>query len=185
VITGLIKANFPARIAFSVASSTDSRVILDTVGAENLLGQGDMLFLAADASVPRRVQGVMVTDDEIERVVRYWQEAMPDFGAEQPPWETLLARMNVIEQTDDMLEQAVAFAQDNDKISTSLLQRKLRVGYPRAARLMEALYEMGMVEDPKSGGRTRRSLVTDDTGDALTNYVQEQEDDGDNGSDAT
>ncbi len=175
VITGLIKANFPARIAFSVASSTDSRVIIDGVGAESLLGRGDMLFLPADASVPARVQGVYVDDDEIDRIVAYWENTLPNFDAAPAPWESLLARMNVIEQTDNMLERAVKFAQENENISTSLLQRKLRVGFPRAARLMEALYEMGMVEDPKTGGKTRRSLVSDDEGDALDDFLATQD----------
>jgi S-DNA-T family DNA segregation ATPase FtsK/SpoIIIE len=171
VLTGLIKANFPARIAFSVASSIDSRVIVDTVGAENLLGKGDMLFVSADAGSAQRIQGVWVSDDEIDRIAHHWQTVMGDYEAPEAPWEGLLARMNVIEQTDDLLERAVAFAQSNDTISTSLLQRKLRVGYPRAARLMEALYEMGMVEDPKQGGKTRQSLVTDEEGDALETFL--------------
>ncbi|GAB4152545.1 MAG: hypothetical protein Fur0021_17410 [Candidatus Promineifilaceae bacterium] len=174
VITGLIKANFPARIAFSVASSIDSRVVLDSVGAEHLLGRGDMLFLSPEASAPARIQGCYVADSEIDAIVAYWQRILPNHTPAAAPWEAILARMQVIGQTDDLLEQAVAFAQEHDTISTSLLQRKLRVGYPRAARLMEALYEMGMVEDPKQGGRTRRSLVNGDDGDALDRYLEEQ-----------
>lgn len=173
VITGLIKANFPARIAFSVASTIDSRVVLDGVGAEHLLGRGDMLFLSPEASAPARIQGCYVADSEIDAIVAYWQRALPDQTPAAPPWEAILARMQVIGQTDDLLEQAVAFAQEHDTVSASLLQRKLRVGYPRAARLMEALYEMGMVEDPKQGGRTRRSLVNGDDGDALDRYLEE------------
>ncbi len=175
VITGLIKANFPSRIAFAVASGTDSRVVLDGVGAENLLGQGDMLFLAPDASAPRRVQGCLVDDEEIDGLVAYWQEALPDWEAASPPWEETLARMQVIDETDDLLEKAVAFAQAHDNISISLLQRRLRVGFPRAARLMEALFEMGMVENPRQGGRTRRSLVDSDEEDPLGNFVRQQE----------
>lgn len=175
VITGLIKANFPARIAFSVASTIDSRVVLDGVGAEHLLGRGDMLFLSPEASAPARIQGCYVADSEIDAIVAYWQRVLPDHAPAAAPWEAILARMQVIGQTDDLLEQAVAFAQEHDTISASLLQRKLRVGYPRAARLMEALYEMGMVEDPKQGGRTRRSLVNGDDGDALDRYLEEQQ----------
>ncbi len=176
VITGLIKANFPARIAFSVASTIDSRVVLDGVGAEHLLGRGDMLFLSPEASAPTRIQGCYVADSEIDAIVAYWRRVLPDLSPAAAPWEAILARMQVIGQTDDLLEQAVAFAQEHDTISTSLLQRKLRVGYPRAARLMEALYEMGMVEDPKQGGRTRRSLVNGDDGDALDHYLEDRVD---------
>ena len=90
VITGLIKANFPARLSFAVASGTDSRVILDTVGAENLLGRGDMLYQAPDAGAPARVQGVYVTDMEIERLVEHWRAATPDHAPAPPPWELSL-----------------------------------------------------------------------------------------------
>ena len=165
VITGLIKANFPARISFAVTSNTDSRVILDTAGAEQLLGSGDMLFLSPEAGEPVRVQGCFVSDNEIDRLVAHWERVMPDDAEDEPeeaPWEHMLARHNYIEARDDMLEEAIALAQKVDTISTSLIQRRLRVGYPRAARLMEALYEMGLVEDPKEGGRTRRTFVDGD-----------------------
>ncbi|MGD8804708.1 MAG: DNA translocase FtsK [Chloroflexota bacterium] len=175
VITGLIKANFPARASFSVASTTDSRVILDTVGAEHLMGKGDMLYLPPDVSAPLRVQGCFVSDREIEAVVSHWQKSMPqppaeplpdegdqDDDAAKAPWERLIAREAFVSERDEMLEEAIALAKKNDKISTSYIQRRLRVGYPRAARLMEALYEMGLVEDPKEGGRTRRTYVNED-----------------------
>ncbi len=174
VITGLIKANFPARISFSVASNTDSRVILDTTGAEQLLGQGDMLYLAPEAGEPVRVQGCFVSDNEIERLVTHWRRAMPEFEVQEAPWEGLLARMNFIDEKDEMLEDAIALAQKVDTISTSLIQRRLRVGFPRAARLMEALYDMGLVEDPKEGGRTRRTYVDEDD-DPLDEYLAEQD----------
>ncbi|RMG96865.1 MAG: DNA translocase FtsK, partial [Chloroflexi bacterium] len=173
VITGLIKANFPARISFAVASGTDSRVILDTVGAEHLLGKGDMLFLGPEASGPIRVQGVFVNDTEIERVVAHWQKAMPDFEPQPPPWETLIARFALLEETDSLLEAAIDLAQKYDTLSASFLQRRLRIGYPRAARIMEHLYEMGLVEDPKTGGKTRRSLVDDDDDDPLEKFLSE------------
>lgn len=174
VITGLIKANFPARISFSVASNTDSRVILDTTGAEQLLGQGDMLYLAPEAGEPVRVQGCFVSDNEIERLVTHWRRAMPEFESQEAPWEGLLARINFIDEKDEMLEDAIALAQKVDTISTSLIQRRLRVGFPRAARLMEALYDMGLVEDPKEGGRTRRTYVDEDD-DPLDEYLAEQD----------
>jgi len=170
VITGLIKANFPARISFAVASGTDSRVILDTVGAEQLLGQGDMLFLSPEAGEPVRVQGCFVGDNEIERLVTHWRRVMSEAEPEEAPWERLIAREEVIAETDDMLEEAIELAKKRDTISTSLIQRRLRVGYPRAARLMEALYELDLVEDPKEGGRTRRTFVDEDD-NPLDDYV--------------
>ena len=163
VITGLIKANFPARLSFAVASNVDSRVILDTTGAEQLLGKGDMLFLSPEASAPSRVQGVFPADIEIERIVNFWHQNTPEeFEPIPAPWESLIAKYALLDETDSLLEAAIELAQKNDTISASFLQRKLRLGYPRAARLMEHLYEMGLVEDPKSGGKTRRTLVDED-----------------------
>jgi S-DNA-T family DNA segregation ATPase FtsK/SpoIIIE len=172
VITGLIKANFPARISFHVTSNTDSRVILDTVGAEQLMGRGDMLYLSPEAGEPVRVQGCFVSDNEIEHLVTHWRRALPGWEPEDPPWEQFLVREEVIAERDDMLEQAIALVQKRDTISTSYIQRRLRVGYPRAARLMEALYEMDLVEDPKEGGKTRRTLVDEDD-DPLDDFVEE------------
>jgi len=173
VITGLIKANFPARLSFAVASNIDSRVILDAIGAEQLLGKGDMLFLGPDASGPLRVQGVFISDEEIVSLVRHWQQAMPDFTPTDPPWETLIARFALLDETDSLLEAAIELAQKYDQISASFLQRRLRLGYPRAARIMEHLYEMGLVEDPKAGGRTRKTLVDEDD-DPLETFLSEQ-----------
>jgi S-DNA-T family DNA segregation ATPase FtsK/SpoIIIE len=172
VITGLIKANFPARLSFAVASSVDSRVILDTVGADQLLGKGDMLFLSPEASAPARVQGVFPADDEIERIVKFWHNNTPaDFKPMPAPWESLIAKYALLDETDSLLEAAIELAQKNDTISASFLQRKLRLGYPRAARLMEHLYEMGLVDDPQSGGKTRRTLVDEDD-DPLEDLLQ-------------
>jgi S-DNA-T family DNA segregation ATPase FtsK/SpoIIIE len=171
VITGLIKANFPARISFAVASGVDSRVVLDTVGAENLLGRGDMLFLSPDASSPMRVQGCFLDDAEIDSLVSHWRQAMPTETVPEGPWEHLIERQTFVDDRDEMLEQAIELAQKYDMVSTSMLQRRLRVGYPRAARLMETLHEMGLVEDPKQGGRTRRSFTQegeDPIGQALS-----------------
>lgn len=172
VITGLIKANFPARLSFAVASSVDSRVILDTVGADQLLGKGDMLFLSPEASAPARVQGVFPADAEIERIVNFWHNNTPaDFEPMPAPWESLIAKYALLDETDSLLEAAIELAQKNDTISASFLQRKLRLGYPRAARLMEHLYEMGLVDDPQSGGKTRRTLVDEDD-DPLEDLLQ-------------
>ncbi len=173
VITGLIKANFPARLSFTVASGTDSRVILDAVGAENLLGKGDMLYQAPDAGAPARVQGVYVTDTEIERVVGHWRTVVPDHIPQTPPWEPLIARYALLDETDSLLEAAVELARKHDNLSVSFLQRRLRLGYPRAARIMEHLHEMGLVDDPQTGGKTRRSFVGEDDEDPIGDYLSE------------
>jgi len=157
VVTGLIKANFPARIAFAVASGVDSRVILDTSGAENLLGRGDMLFLAPDASAPLRVQGVMMTDREIEKVIAYWRKAVPPSSA-APPWERLLFEADK-DEDEKHIEDALALIRKSRRASASYLQRQLRIGYPRAARLLDTLEEMGAVGPSRGGGRDRDVLL--------------------------
>ena len=178
VITGLIKANFPARCSFAVASSTDSRVVLDTTGAESLLGKGDMLFLSPDAAAPKRIQGVFMDDSEIEAIVQHWEMMVEKKGyevAEKPPWERLISRQSVIDSTDELIERAIAIVQKSDSVSTSLLQRKLRVGFPRAARIMETLFEMGLVEDPKTGGKTRKTHVSEADEDPLDDFIDTQD----------
>jgi S-DNA-T family DNA segregation ATPase FtsK/SpoIIIE len=160
VVTGLIKANFPARLAFSVASGIDSRVILDTTGAESLLGRGDMLFQNPEVGSPIRAQGVWVTDQEIERIIAFWQK-MSTAGSETPPWETLLTEPE--EDSDDALvEQAIQIVRSSQRASASLLQRRLRIGYPRAARLLDQLEEMGVVGPSQGGGRERDVLLEND-----------------------
>ncbi len=166
VITGLIKANFPSRISFAVASGVDSRVILDTVGAENLLGRGDMLYLASDASGPRRVQGCYVSDDEVRSVVNHWKqwhEAMIASGKAEAitigPWERGLTRREFLSETDPMLEKAIELVIAEGEASASLIQRRLGLGYPRAARIIDLLYELGVVGEAEAGGRTRRVLI--------------------------
>lgn len=156
VVTGLIKANFPARIAFNVASSVDSRVILDTNGAESLLGNGDMLFLPPEAASPIRAQGAMVLDQEIEQVVEFWQENNP-LEEDTAPWEELLRQE--VDESDQLLEQAVELVRRTRRASASMLQRRLRVGYPRAARLIDELEELGVVGPSQGGGRERDVLI--------------------------
>lgn len=176
VITGLIKANFPSRMSFSVASNTDSRVILDSTGAEQLLGKGDMLFLPPDAPSPERIQGVFVNDREVESIVEFWQDNMPeDYEPMPAPWESLIAKHALLDETDSMLEQAIELCQKYDTISTSMLQRRLRIGFPRAARIMEHLYEMGLVEDPQEGGQTRKTYVAEDDEDPLGSILSDRE----------
>ncbi len=159
VVTGLIKANFPARISFAVASSVDSRVILDTTGAETLLGHGDMLFLPPEASAPIRAQGVMVSDQEVERVLTFWQNAAAVGRVETAPWEELLRQEATLAERDGLLEQAIAVVRETQRASASLLQRRLRIGYPRAARLIDELEEMGVIGPAQGGGRERAVLI--------------------------
>jgi S-DNA-T family DNA segregation ATPase FtsK/SpoIIIE len=164
ILTGLIKANFPARISFAVASNVDSRVVLDTGGAETLLGSGDMMYLSPEAGAPIRLQGAFIDDREIERVINYWRKEV-DEGVEVQelaPWEELIARDAAMGDRDEILEQAIELVRRKGEASTSLLQRNLRVGYPRAARLMDELEAMGVVGRAQKGGRTREVLIGED-----------------------
>lgn len=159
VVTGLIKANFPARLSFAVASGIDSRVILDTPGAEALLGRGDMLFLPPDAPAPIRAQGVMVTDREIRRVIEYWQkQEQTEEAKNQPPWEEMLQAEAYQADRDNLVEQAIAIVREAGQASASMLQRRLRIGYPRAARLIDELEVLGVVGPSQGGGRAREVL---------------------------
>jgi S-DNA-T family DNA segregation ATPase FtsK/SpoIIIE len=158
VVTGLIKANFPARLAFAVASSVDSRVILDTTGAESLLGRGDMLFLNPEVGNPVRAQGVYVTDMEIERVIAHWQKSAEE-NVESPPWEKLLTEPDENED-EGLIEQAVLIVRQSQRASASMLQRRLRIGYPRAARLLDQLEEKGVVGPSQGGGKERDVLLS-------------------------
>ncbi len=164
VVTGLIKANFPARISFATASQIDSRVILDMPGAETLLGRGDMLYLAADAGYPVRVQGCFVSENEVERIVSFWRAQTPQWSSE-PPWEQMMhgpaggeGTTSTGGEEDELLQQAIQLLQKRQTVSASYLQRRLRIGYPRAARLMEELEGMGLVGPPEAAGRPRRVI---------------------------
>lgn len=161
VVTGLIKANFPARLAFAVASSVDSRVILDQPGAETLLGRGDMLFLNPEIGNPIRAQGVMITDQEIERLIAFWQKMNPPANL-PPPWEALLSESAEGDEDEVLIEQAIVLLKKERRVSASLLQRRLRIGYPRAARLLDRLEEMGLVGPAVGGGREREVLIEED-----------------------
>ncbi|MFN8494121.1 MAG: DNA translocase FtsK 4TM domain-containing protein [Caldilineaceae bacterium] len=208
VITGLIKANFPARIAFAVTSQTDSRVILDVPGAERLLGRGDMLFMASDANKLERLQGTWVSDEEISKVVRYWKgirslesaepvqleitpENSPDesasapttttnktnrlpaasaatlsqpstiplTGLSQPPLFDEIKALKAVDARDELFEEAVRVVQEAGRGSVSLLQRKLRIGYSRAARLVDQLEEAAILSPDLGNGQGREVLV--------------------------
>jgi S-DNA-T family DNA segregation ATPase FtsK/SpoIIIE len=168
VVTGLIKANFPARISFATAGQMDSRVILDMLGAETLLGAGDMLYVAADAGYPVRVQGCFVSEEEVDRVVEFWvKQAGP--VEERAPWERIappeghgdIEEEPTEEEDEDeeLLQRAIALVQEQGEASASLLQRKLRIGHPRAARLIQTLEDMGIVGPPEAAGRTRTVII--------------------------
>ena len=190
VVTGLIKANFPARIAFAVASSTDSRVILDTTGAERLLGQGDMLFQSPDAAAPLRMQGCFVSEKELGILIEYWQGArrsariaaetqakktdeitddktkeieapqttVPE-PAQQPLWEDMRENEEeAAKYADEMLPEAIAMVRQMGKASTSLLQRRFRIGYTRAARMMDVMEEDGIIGPPTGTSKAREVL---------------------------
>lgn len=166
VITGLIKANIPARIAFTVASQIDSRTILDQAGAEKLLGQGDMLLLTPSMSKPKRIQGAWVMDEEVIKITDHLRmQSAPQYNDEivsQPV--QLNGKGGVVMDfdgggDDDMYKDALRVVVDSGKASTSLLQRRLRVGYARAARLIETMEEQGVI-GPADGSRPREVLIS-------------------------
>jgi S-DNA-T family DNA segregation ATPase FtsK/SpoIIIE len=131
--------------------------------SESLLGRGDMLFLQPEVGNPVRAQGVMITDQEIERIIAFWHKMSP--AAESaPPWETLLQE-SPVDADDALVEQAILVVRQSQKASASLLQRRLRIGYPRAARLLDQLEEMGIVGPSQGGGRDRDVLVEPLEGD--------------------
>ncbi len=141
VVTGLIKANFPTRISFAVTSQVDSRTILDMVGAEKLLGRGDMLYMPTEAAKPKRLQGCFVSDAETERLVYFWGSQKGEEPAQLKIEELLPSTRRGGFPTDPLLDAAKQLAQEHKHISTSFLQRRLHIGYPRAARIMEQLEE--------------------------------------------
>ena len=170
VITGVIKANIPSRMAFSVSSLADSRVILDQPGAERLIGKGDMLLLTASSNIPRRLQAPWVSEEEVREVVRHWQaqggqpEAIVGIeGVEDGP----AGRDGVDEDDDELLAQARDLVVRSQLGSTSMLQRKLRVGFSRAGRLMDLLERAGVV-GPSEGSKARAVLMTPEELDALS-----------------
>ncbi len=173
VITGLIKANMPARIAFSVASGIDSRTILDSLGAEKLLGRGDMLFTTAEISKPRRLQGAFVSDNEIKRIVNYIKVN----GGEAQYVEDITVRQKVKgiagvgldggdADADDLMEEAKELIINSGKASASYLQRRLSIGYARAARLLDLLEEAGVISGG-NGSKPREVLITREQYDSM------------------
>jgi S-DNA-T family DNA segregation ATPase FtsK/SpoIIIE len=186
VITGLIKANITSRIAFAVASQTDSRTILDVAGAEKLLGRGDMLFISSELSKPKRLQGALVTDEEIKRVVEFIEDSY-----EEPEYdETVIERSaanvfygggnGVLGDDDPLLPEAKDTIMRAGKASASLLQRRLKIGYARAARLLDLLEEQGII-GPADGAKPREILVPLNTTSVSNtdDEVVEEESEGD------
>jgi S-DNA-T family DNA segregation ATPase FtsK/SpoIIIE len=171
VITGLIKANVPARLAFAVSSATDSRVILDQPGAERLLGKGDMLLLGPSSSVAQRIQGSWVTEDEVRTISAHWKRQAPevaydeqvqgsDDGAMGSPGSGMGSGGGSGDDDDDeLVRQAMELVVRSQLGSTSMLQRKLRVGFARAGRLMDLLEQRGVV-GPSEGSKARAVLMT-------------------------
>ncbi len=174
VVTGLIKANFPARIAFTVTSNTDSRVILDQPGAERLLGRGDMLFQAPDAPAPVRLQGVYTADAEINRLVDHWKLAAANAALEGKSTASLSVPMPSLPTTplrqpdlwddgkspssDPMYDEAVNLVRTLGRASISMLQRRMRIGYGRAARLVDTMEESGIIGPSEPGSQVREVL---------------------------
>jgi S-DNA-T family DNA segregation ATPase FtsK/SpoIIIE len=150
VVTGLIKANFPSRIAFAMASQIDSRTILDAPGAEDLIGRGDMLYQPSDLPRPMRLQGVFVSDNEIARVVTHWKDQIDD-----PRYDLAIIESDeggtgsvddlADEEADRLLPDAIEVIREYDRASASLLQRRLKVGYARAARMIDQLEARGYI----------------------------------------
>jgi len=158
VLTGVIKANFPARLSFQVTSKTDSRTILDANGAEKLLGRGDMLFLAPGTSKAQRVQSAYVSEDEINRLVEAWKEIEPPHYNEQ--FLDPVDESSDIDEAeyDEKYDEAVALVTATGQASISMVQRRLRVGYNRAARMIEIMEKEGVV-GPSDGVKPREVLV--------------------------
>jgi S-DNA-T family DNA segregation ATPase FtsK/SpoIIIE len=173
IITGLIKANFPARIAFAVASSVDSRVILDQPGADRLLGKGDMLFQAPDAPAPVRIQTAYVSDNEINRLAAYWRgftvsgnaperpdqsaafQTQPSIRLKQAPlWEEIEEEKDL----DSRFDEAITIVRSEGQASISMLQRKMKIGYTRAARIIDKMEEKGLISEPDSKTQIREIL---------------------------
>lgn len=159
VLTGLIKANIGARVAFAVTSSTDSRVVLDVVGAERLVGRGDMLFMPPDAAKPQRIQGPFIDDKDIQKIVLHWRKLVPEMMFE-PEWSDFPAKPagDDNDEEDDLMEQAIEIVRQQGTASASMLQRRLRVGYNRAARMIESMEEAGLI-GPADGPRGRTVLL--------------------------
>jgi S-DNA-T family DNA segregation ATPase FtsK/SpoIIIE len=165
VITGLIKANIPTRIAFNVASAVDSRVIIDSVGAEKLLGKGDMLYVPPESSKPKRIQGTYVSDKEIKAMIDHLKSSgvEPDYTEEVTTkfaTKKLVGPDGIEDEVDDMFADSIRVVVSSGKASASLLQRRLSIGYARAARILDQLEAAGIIS-PAEGSKPRDVLIAD------------------------
>lgn len=166
IITGLIKANIPNRICFKVASNVDSRTVLDMGGAEKLIGSGDGLFISTFSHRPLRIKSSLVTEKEIQNIVEFWRkqtETIPDFEKEQIDLEEIERKIIASEDSEDedLLNQAIEIVIQSGKASTSLLQRRLKIGYARAARILDLMEEKGII-GPQEGSKPRKILIDKD-----------------------
>lgn len=161
VITGLIKANIPSRIAFSVSSSIDSRTIIDMGGAEKLLGKGDMLYYPVGASKPKRAQGAFMSDEEVEALVNYIKNQNHEVTYNEEILDEVQSASMNMDDVDEYLEDAIAFVVETGQASASLMQRRFRVGYNRAARLVDSMEERGII-GPTRGSKPREVLISAD-----------------------
>ena len=175
VITGVIKANIPSRLAFAVSSGIDSRTILDMVGAEKLLGKGDMLFYPSGQSKPSRLQGAFVTDQEVEAIVDFLKKSSkPNYTQETIDQITAAGKVGgAAEDSDEFFSQAVDLILEKEKASVSMLQRQFRIGYNRAARLMDDLEKQGIV-GPEEGSKPRKVLITKSEWEEMTGAVPDE-----------
>ncbi len=174
VITGLIKANIPSRIAFSVSSQVDSRTIIDMGGAEKLLGKGDMLFYPNGVSKPKRAQGAFVSDEEVESLVNYIKEQNQEVVYNEEILDEVQSFSTNMDDVDEYLEEAINFVVETGQASASMMQRRFRVGYNRAARLVESMEERGIV-GPHRGSKSREVLITRSELDAFSSEGENEE----------
>ncbi len=176
VITGLIKANVPSRIAFNVSSGVDSRTIIDTVGAEKLLGKGDMLFSPVGMQKPLRVQGAFVSDGEVKKIVDFLKEETKQYNDKVVSTiNNKVAAASFSDDRDEYFEEVVKFVIEKDRASASMIQRYFKVGFPRAARIMDQLTETGIVSD-EDGSKSRKVLVTLEQYESMKNNKNNSDD---------
>ncbi|MBF4691781.1 DNA translocase FtsK [Fusibacter sp. Q10-2] len=174
VITGLIKANIPSRIAFSVSSAIDSRTIIDMSGAEKLLGKGDMLFYPVGAAKPKRTQGAFMSDDEVEGVVNFIKNQSVEVTYNESILDDVQSVEQDFEEADEYLEEAIRVVLDSGQASASMMQRKFRVGYNRAARMIDSMEERGLI-GPSRGSKPREVLMTMAEFDAMYDHSDSED----------
>jgi S-DNA-T family DNA segregation ATPase FtsK/SpoIIIE len=169
VLTGLIKANFPSRISFKVSARVDSRTILDSIGAEHLLGKGDMLFLPPGSARLTRVHGAFVSEKEIARLTSYLRKAGAPAFDDTVGKPERAAEAQEVEERDDLFDEAVRFVVQSGQASTSMLQRRFRIGFSRAGRLIDVMERDGII-GPADGSKPREILVAADYYETVDNW---------------